>query len=304
MTPTPALAWRGVTRRYRTVTALRDFDLELVPGQVHGLLGPNGSGKTTAMRTVLGLTAVDDGEVRLFGRVPSTETRRRVGYLPEACRLPDEDQVRALLVVMLRLRGFSGPDARVRGDGWLERLGLLDKAGTRVCNLSKGQQQRVQIALTLAHEPEVLILDEPFTGLDLEYQNLLGELIRDASARGATVVLCTHRLRQAEALIDHVVLMSEGRKLVDGSLSALRRRKAGEYFIEAAGDVGWLHGPEVASVDRDGEAHHVTLVDGADVSGLLARAARAAVPPTRIEQATFDLPALFVEHVGSGREHR
>lgn len=207
---------------------------------MYGLLGPNGSGKTTTLRLITGILAADRGRIEVLGA--STEPRgrasldevrrRRLGYLPEERGLYPRMRVLDLLEFMGRIRGLDPAEARRRGVIWLERFDLEHTTRQRCRELSKGMQQKVQLISSLLHEPDLLILDEPFSGLDPLNQNLLEALITELRDAGTTILFSTHRLEQAERLCDHVCLMARARSALAGPLSELRRAEQGATLTE------------------------------------------------------------------------
>jgi ABC-2 type transport system ATP-binding protein len=297
MTVTARLS--GVTRSFQDVVAVADLDLELHAGRIYGLLGPNGAGKTTTLRTLLGLSTPDRGTVELLGGPPDDAPRARVGFVPEQRALPESGKVRELLVFFARMRGHDPKGAAQRADAWVERMELGEKAGERIKTLSNGQQQKVQIALAMMCDPDVVVLDEPLTGLDPTHQELVFRAVRDAAARGATVLLSTHRLREAQVILDHVFLLARGTKRVDQPLQeALEEAFDGTWRVRATGDTAWVHGPEVASVTPSGRDLLVRLQPDASPAGLLARAATAGGQLTAIEAVLPTLHDLYLRRVG------
>jgi len=286
---------QGVTRTFKQVTAIRDLDLALEPGRIYGLLGPNGSGKTTTLRTMLGLIEPDRGQVELLGGPPNDSARARVGFVPEQRGLPETSRVEACLVFVGQMRGFSKAQARARAADWMERFDLTEKAGQTIKTLSNGQQQKVQIALALMCEPELILMDEPLAALDPEHQDLVTDQLRSAAAAGATVVLSTHRLHEAQTLIDHVLMMHCGEKVLDRPLQeALMDAFDGTWRIRADGDLGWVKGPEIAEVATMDGGAQVTLIPGAYVAGLFARAAKVADRLRAIEAVIPTLHDLYM----------
>jgi len=299
MPPTARL--QGVTRTFKDVTAVADLDLELEPGRIYGLLGPNGSGKTTTLRTMLGLVQPDRGVVELLGGPPNDASRGRVGFVPEQRGLPDNSKVESLLVFIARMRGFSRADAKRRASEWIDRLDLGEKASDRVKTLSNGQQQKVQIALALLCEPEVIFMDEPLAALDPQHQDLVNRHVREAAANGATVVLSTHRLHEAQTLIDHVVMMYRGTKVLDQPLeSAIEEAFDGTWRVRATGDHSWIEGPEIDAITPDGNDLVVRIAAGENVRGLLSRAAEA---PGQLRSIEAVLPTLFDLYMTHARRH-
>ena len=204
-------------KRYGTKLALDRVNLKLERGMRCGLLGPNGAGKSTLIRTLTGILRLDEGQVSVLGESPEA-ARRRVGYLPEERGVPRRAKVGEWLTFLGRLRGLTTQEARKRALYWLEKVDLPGVERSRCRELSKGMQQKVQLAAALQHEPDLLILDEPFSGLDPVAVQVLEDLIREASNRGTTILLSTHLLPQAESLCDHVLLLRRGHTLASGPL--------------------------------------------------------------------------------------
>ena len=217
------LEYRSVTKRFGRSTALDAVSLDVEPGEVFGLLGPNGAGKTTLIRIGLDILRADEGEVRLFGGPVDGDVLDRTAYLPEERGVYRRAKVRELLVYLGKLKGMRRADAQRATADWLSRVGLAHVADQRVESLSKGMTQKVQIAACLMSEPELCILDEPFSGLDPVNVALVTGLIEDRRARGKTTVLSTHMMHQVEALCDRVALVHHGRLIVYGQLDDIRR---------------------------------------------------------------------------------
>jgi ABC-2 type transport system ATP-binding protein len=224
-------------------------------GSIFGLLGPNGAGKTTTIRMVMDIIAPDSGEVRLFGRPRGSEELRRVGYLPEERGLYPKMSVIEQLLFLGEIHGRKRRDLVPAIDRWLERVDLAQWKKSKVEELSKGMQQKVQLIGTLLHEPELLILDEPFSGLDPINQELFRDLFQEHRRQGRTVVLSTHGMELAERLCDHICLISHGRVVLEGGLREIKRRVAGNaYRLVAEGDLDRVRDlPEVEhAVVHDG----------------------------------------------------
>src|SRR3954470_19538674 len=217
----------NVTKRYAEHTAVDDLTLQVPTGSVYGLLGPNGAGKTTTIRMILDIIRPDQGSITLFGR-PSTEPRVRdnVGYLPEERGLYKKMQVRRVLMFLAELKGVGMREAAKRIDTWLERFALTggdrDWGNAKVDELSRGMQQKVQFIATLLHEPELVILDEPFSGLDPINAQALKDAVVELKARGRTVIFSTHVMENAERMCDSVCIIAHGQKVLDGSVTAVK----------------------------------------------------------------------------------
>ena len=241
MTTTSPLELRDVRKSYGSFTAVQGVSLAVPPGSIYGLLGPNGAGKTTTIRMILDIVPPDQGEVRLFGHARTAADLARVGYLPEERGLYRKMTVLDHLVFLGEVRGLKPRVARERSEAWLERVDLAQWAKSKVEELSKGMQQKVQLIGTVLHEPDLLILDEPFSGLDPLNQELFRQLLFDYRGAGKSILLSTHGMEFAERLCDHICLISGGRAVLEGELKAIKRRIAGNAFrLVADGDLGRL----------------------------------------------------------------
>lgn len=296
----PVVRLRGVSKRFGTHTAVADLDLEIPRGSIYGLLGPNGSGKTTTIRMILGILLPDVGEVRLLGANPSVHRAARVGYLPEERGVYRKMKVLDFLLFLGEIRGVSRGEARKRGSHWLERLGLQEWGDRKVEDLSKGMQQKVQFIGTVIHEPELLILDEPFSGLDPLNQDVLDGIVREISAGGTTILFSTHLMDHAERLCQRVCLISRSRKVLDGELRELRRQEArGVVAVSFDGDDAWIQGPGIVDVEvrKDGQ-RHLLLQEGMDPGEILRRGVESGVVIHRFEVVEPSLHEIFVRHAG------
>ncbi len=215
---------RNVSKRFGTTVALDDVSLAVREGEVVGFLGPNGSGKTTTMRSVMGLISVDSGEVRWKGGSVTADARHRFGYMPAERGMYPKMRVHEQLVYFARLAGRTVADATVSADRWLERLDLADRAGDEVQALSSGNQQRVQLAIALVHDPELLILDEPFSGLDPIAVETMKELLLEQVGRGVAVLFSSHQLDLVTDICRDVVIVDRGRIVLQGDVHELRGR--------------------------------------------------------------------------------
>jgi ABC-2 type transport system ATP-binding protein len=260
------LELQGLTRRYGDLVALDDLSFTVAEGQMFGFVGPNGAGKTTAMRIILGVLAPDAGQVRWRGRPMTDEMRRRVGYMPEERGLYPKMRVRDQLEYFARLHGLSAADAGRAAGHWIERLGVAERADDRVEQLSLGNQQRVQLAAALVHDPEVLVLDEPFSGLDPVGVDVLAEVLAGRAADGIPVIFSSHQLELVERLCEAVAIINRGRLVASGSVEELRR-SGGErrYQVEVA-DAGtdWVSGLEGVTVLEKANGRVVLAIEGDD----------------------------------------
>lgn len=261
-----ALAFRDVSKQFGAVRALADCSFSVTRGRMLGFLGPNGAGKTTAMRAVFGLVRLDAGEVLWNGRTVGLAERLRFGYMPEERGLYPQMPLGEQLEYFGRLHELTACAARTAASQWLERLGLADRADAKIEELSHGNQQRAQLATALLHEPELLVLDEPFAGLDPVAVQTLAEVLRGEAARGAAVLFSSHQLELVEDICEEVAIIDHGRIVATGNVDALRRRSQQRRIALTLDGAPpqWL--PDVAGVElverRNGD---LRLLAGRDV---------------------------------------
>ena len=280
----------GVTKSFGDFLAVQDLTLSVPEGAVYGFIGPNGSGKTTTIRMIMNILQPDRGTVRVLGQTAGGSTRRRIGYLPEERGMYRKMKVQDLLVFLGRLQGSSRADLLPRIDAWLERLGLQDWRDRKVEELSKGMGQKVQFIATVLHDPELVILDEPFSGLDPVNMEVLSRIVLDWRQRGRTVIFSTHVMEQAEKLCDHVFMICRGEKVLDGTLDEIRRRFGEDtLWISGEGDLEVLREREdvLELHDRNGSAE-VQLREDADPQEIL----RAILPGYRVRRFERRAPTL------------
>jgi ABC-2 type transport system ATP-binding protein len=267
----------GVTRRFGDRTVLDDVTFEVRPGRLTGFVGANGAGKTTTMRIVLGVLAASAGEVRWHGHPVTTADRRRFGYLPEERGLYPKQPVLEQVVYFGRLHGLTRAAATSRATSLLERLDLGGRVGDRLDSLSLGNQQRVQIAVALVHEPVALVLDEPFSGLDPLAVDTMARLLRDQVDAGVPVLFSSHQLDLVESLCDELVILADGRVVAAGSSDELRRG-AGvlhRLVLPDGCDAGWVRDlPGLVVADVDGPRALVSVAAPGAEQGLLVEALR------------------------------
>jgi ABC-2 type transport system ATP-binding protein len=263
-----------VSKRYGDVAALSDMTFEVRAGELFGFVGGNGAGKTTTMRIVLGVLSADAGEVRWRGRPLTLETRRRIGYMPEERGLYPKMKVGEQLRYFARLHGLSSRAAGRSVDEWLERLGVATRRDDELERLSLGNQQRVQLASALVHRPELLVLDEPFSGLDPVAVDVMSEVLREAAGAGAPVVFSSHQLDLVERLCDRVGIVRSGHMVAIGSVAELRGHAPTGLVIDApAAPDGWADGFDgVAGSRREGTRTILELTPAADDQKILAAA--------------------------------
>ena len=294
----------GVSKRYGDTVALRDMAFEVKAGEIFGFVGSNGAGKTTTMRIMLGVLAADAGEVRWDGRPVTLETRSHIGYMPEERGLYPRMRVGEQLEYLARLHGLSRAEAVRTTREWTERLGVAGRIGDEVQTLSLGNQQRVQLAAALVHNPSILVLDEPFSGLDPVAVDVMSAVLKEKCAEGVPVIGSSHQLELVERLCDRVGIVRAGSMVACGSVPELRRGGAEELVVDAPDAAeGWAEGlPGVTVTGREGSRTVLALSDGADDQAVL-RAALATGPVREFARRLPSMTDLF-RHVVSSEEKK
>jgi ABC-2 type transport system ATP-binding protein len=303
---TNALLLEGVSKRYAGHVAVDDLSLAVPAGTIFGILGPNGAGKSSTLRMVMNIIIRDSGRITLLGADPERDrgVLRRVGYLPEERGLYRKMRVLDVIVFFAQLKGMDRASARREGERWLDRMGLADWRGAKVEALSKGMQQKVQFITTVIHSPELLILDEPASGLDPVNQEVLRDTILSARAEGRTVIFSTHNMAQAEELCEHVLIIAGGRKVLDGRLRDVRRENRGsrwraEFEETTDGLERFMAAPHpFGTFRRAGEGWEVEL-DDADPRAVMAAIAAVDAPVSAFRRVEPTLHEIFVSRVGN-----
>ncbi|MEI9996534.1 MAG: ATP-binding cassette domain-containing protein [Rhizomicrobium sp.] len=290
-----------VTKRFGDFTAVDDLSFALGRGSILGFLGPNGAGKTTTLRMMLGIMPPDTGEIRVLGRSIGA-VRDRIGYLPEERGLYRRMRADAAIAYIATLKGLNRTDALARARTLLDGFGLGAFARVRIEGLSKGMAQKVQILAAIAHDPEFVILDEPFSGLDPVNQSELETFIRDLAGQGKTILFSTHTMQHAERLCDRIIVLAKGRKRFEGSLDAARNLLPRRARLAADADLGFvasLPGVAHASPPAPGQPWWIVdLKEGEAGRGLLAACFERGVPLTHFDVAPPGLHDVFVSLVG------
>jgi ABC-2 type transport system ATP-binding protein len=294
----------GVTKRFDEVLAVNNLSLRINAGSVFGLLGPNGAGKTTTLRMILRITVPDEGSIEMLGQPLTESSQDRIGYLPEERGLYTRMKVREVLLFLAGLKGLDDREAGRRVDEWLERLELSGRAANKVIDLSKGMQQKVQFIAAVVHRPPVLILDEPFTGLDPVNAGIIKDIMLDLRQKGTTIILSTHRMEQVEMMCDSICLINKGQSVLGGELAAIKRSYGKNTVrMEYEGDAGFLDQPQVvATVNHFGAVTEVKLRPNADSQEILKAAVARGVRINRFELVEPPLNDIFIEKV-SGVGH-
>lgn len=306
---TPAIEVQDLRKRYGSrILALDGISFSVQPGELFGLLGPNGAGKTTTIRMILRIIGADAGSVHILGEPQSQQGLDRVGYLPEERGVYRRMRVRRLLSFFAELKGVPARASRARIDGWLERLELSAWGEARVQELSKGMQQKIQFIGAILHEPEVVILDEPFAGLDPINQRLLREIITELRRAGRTILFSTHIIEHAERICDHVCIIARGVKVADGTMAEVKHQHGSGYvgitLAEWSAETSALlrRLPGVREVREQGNDCELRLRPDADPQPLLQALVGAGVRLQRFAVTEPSLEQVFIERVGAPQE--
>jgi ABC-2 type transport system ATP-binding protein len=292
----PTLVLEHVTKSFGDFTAVSDLSLQVRPGRVFGLIGPNGAGKTTTIRMIVNITVPDSGTIELFGQRMKTALQDRIGYLPEERGLYKRMKVGEQLRFFAELKDLRGAEANKRIDEWLKKLELSAWKEKRTKELSKGMQQKVQFITAVIHDPDLVILDEPFSGLDPVNVDLMKETILEQKAAGKTIILSTHQMEIAEKLCDDVCMINRAHKVLDGKLREIKRSfSRNAVALQFEGD-GLLNDPAlVANIRQKGEETEVLLVPGASPQTLLKRLVESGVNVSKFELVEPSLHDIFIE---------
>ncbi len=291
----------SVSKSFDEFVAVAGLSLQARRGRIFGLLGPNGAGKTTTLRMIVGITAPDTGRVEVFGRLMTPALRDRIGYLPEERGLYRKMKIGEQLRFFGELKGMSGRAAERETDRWLERMKLTDWKLKKTDELSKGMQQKVQFIAAVLHDPDLLILDEPFSGLDPVSVETLKAAVLDLQAAGKTIILSTHLMEQAEQLCADICLLNRSRKVLGGSLREIKSgygRNAVALRVEGAENV-LADTTLVATVKQHSDEIEVLLADGADAQELLRRLVQTGARISKFEQIEPSLNDIFIEKVSA-----
>jgi len=287
-----------ISKAYEQKVAVKELSLQIEEGVMFGLLGPNGSGKTSSIRMMIGITMPDSGAVSLFGKPFTRESLKRVGYLPEERGLYKKMKVMDQLVFMGELRGLDPAVAGKRAHDWCERMQITDAVGKKTEELSKGMQQKIQFIATLLHDPELVIMDEPFSGLDPVNATLLQDTLIDLKKAGKAILFSTHRMDQVEKLCDAICLIDKGAAVLQGGMREVKSRyERNHVVINFEGDASFLQHPSVLTCKDYGGQAEIELKPGANAQDLL-REAVAKATITKFELMEPSLEEIFIRTVG------
>lgn len=292
----------ALQKSFGKVQAVKDVSFEVHSGEIFGLLGPNGAGKTTTIRMMLDIFRPDDGQIQILGGKLDELKKCRIGYLPEERGLYKDLSLEQTLVFFATLKGLRESKARDRLAGWLKRLDLYEHRAKKVQELSKGMQQKAQLIATLVHEPDLIVVDEPFSGLDPVNTRLVKEIIEEQRQAGKTVIMSTHQMNQVEALCNRIVLINRGRSVLYGEVSQIKRNFAGNA-VRVQGQGRFANIPGVLSTRRVNGSYEMTLAAGTSSQEIFRYLAQLeGICIERFEIAEPSLDDIFVSIVQENQE--
>lgn len=294
-----ALTVDRVTKSFGRFTAVDDLSFSIPKGTVYGLLGPNGAGKTTTIRMVMNIIIPDEGSITVLGRKMDESMKEDVGYLPEDRGLYPKMKIGELLYFLAELKGMTRRTAWENIDSWLNRFDLTEWKEKKVEELSKGMQQKVQFIATVMHEPELIILDEPFGGLDPVNTKLLKDIMLEMKSKGVTIIFSTHRMEQVEMISDNICLINKGRRVLEGNLTRIKNQYGkNTVVLDYEGNADFIkNNPAVENIDDYGKFMEIKLREGIDPQELLEElAGKIRVNKFEVKEPTLN--AIFIEKVG------
>jgi ABC-2 type transport system ATP-binding protein len=293
----PTVEMSHISKSFGTLKAVNDVSFEVEKGEIFGLLGPNGAGKTTAIRIMLDIFKPDDGTASILGG-PMTESKKdRIGYMPEERGMYQDIPLDRCLAYLGTLKGLTPADVQQRIAGYLERFDLLSSRHKKVKELSKGMQQKAQLITTLIHEPELVIIDEPFSGLDPINTQMVKDLLREQRDKGVTILMSTHQMHQVEELCDRIVLIDHGRTLLYGRLDDIQRQFSGHaVIVSTPGELPTL--PGIEQVERqNSSAWRLTLKPSMGTQDVLRNLVELGIQINQFEIAIPTLDEIFIKVV-------
>ncbi len=294
-----ALEIENISKSFGDFYAVKNLSFSISKGSIYGLLGPNGAGKTTTIRMVMNIIIPDEGLIKVLGRKMDEKMKERVGYLPEDRGLYPKMKVGEILVFLAELKGIRRVDARKKIDFWLEKLDLADWKLKKVEELSKGMQQKIQFIATVIHQPDLIILDEPFIGLDPVNTKLLKDIMLEIREQGTTIIFSTHRMEQVEMICDDICLINKGKMVLEGNLSHIKNQYGkNTVVLDYDGDAGFINAlPEVNKIDDYGKFMEIKMKEQTDTQGFLMKLTEK-VRINKFEVKEPTLNAIFIEKVG------
>jgi ABC-2 type transport system ATP-binding protein len=294
----PVVELAGVTKAYESKIAVNDLSLSIDSGQMFGLLGPNGAGKTSSIRMMMGMILPDSGRISLFGKPFERKSLERVGYLPEERGLYKKMKVIEQLVFFGQLHGLAGDEARTRATQWAERMEIAGALNKKTEELSKGMQQKIQLIASLLHEPGLIVMDEPFSGLDPVNAVLVEQMLLELKAQGKAILFSTHRMDQVEKLCDSICLINNGQAVLAGKVREIKSRyERNRVIVEFEGSAEFLQSEEIAEAKNYSGHAEIRLRPHGDAQKLLHEAAGMATI-YRFELVEPSLEEIFIQTVG------
>ena len=297
----PVVDVQWVSKAFGAVQAVKNISFNLSGGEIFGLLGPNGAGKTTIIRLVLDIFKPDDGKIGVLGGQMNQSKRARIGYMPEERGLYQDVQLEKCLVYLAVLKGMPKSEAGVRVLEFLDRFDLYEYRKKQVKQLSKGMQQKAQIIATLVHEPELVIVDEPFSGLDPVNTKMVKDILRDLRDQGVAIIMSTHQMHQVEELCDRILLIDQGQALLHGEINTIRSQYAGNaILIGTPGSLPALDG--IVTVDSHNSTYRLVLTPDTSPKVILTQLVAENIPVERFEIAVPTLDEIFIQVVQEPEE--
>ncbi len=287
----------NIVKRFGAQAAVDDVSFDVYPGEIFGLLGPNGAGKTTTIRIILDIFKPDSGKVAILGGEMTEAKKDRIGYLPEERGLYQDIQLEEGLTYLATLKGLDKPEAARRIGRYLEQFDLAEARKKKIKELSKGMQQKAQLIVTLVHQPELIIIDEPFSALDPVNTQMVKDLLRDERAAGRTVIMCTHQMHQVEALCDRLVLINQGKVMLYGKLDEIQRQYASREVLVRSSVPLPIDLPGVDRVEHENSTAHLHFTKGTNAQDILKELVSRGIPVEQFEIAMPNLDEIFIEVV-------
>jgi len=294
-----ALEIENISKKFDSFYAVKNLSFQIPEGTVYGLLGPNGAGKTTTIRMVMNIIIPDEGNIKVLNQKMDEEMKGRVGYLPEDRGLYPKMKVGELLLFLAGIKGMKGEKAKQEIDFWLERFDLVDWRDKKVEELSRGMQQKLQFIATIVHQPELIILDEPFAGLDPVNTKLLKDIMLEMKEKGRTIIFSTHRMEQVEMISDNICLINRAEKVLEGNLSQIKKQYGkNTVLLDYEGQASFIKSfPEIEKIDDYGKFMEIKLKEKADPQHLLSElVGKIKINKYEIREPTLN--AIFIDKVG------
>lgn len=294
-----ALEVENVTKSFGDFYAVKNLTFKIPEGTIYSLLGPNGAGKTTTIRMVMNIIIPDDGSVKILDQKMDEDMKRRIGYLPEERGLYPKMKVGELLLFLAELKGLHGQDVRKKIDNWLKRFDLADWKFKKAEELSRGMQQKIQFIATVIHQPDLIILDEPFGGLDPVNTKLLKDIMLEMKKQGNTIIFSTHRMEQVEMISDNICLINKAEKVLEGNLNWIKQQYGKNTIVlDYVGDASFIKDiPEIEKTDDYGKFMEIKLKEQTDPQDLLKRLVDK-IRVNKFEVREPTLNAIFIDKVG------